>query len=970
MALNIKKQCLSHSVLRFWPVFVVFIVLFMNSELIAQPDDLDQIKQLRKARREASRDIQRNKSSRSGPARFGLLVIPVDFEDARLPSSWTPLSNLSDRIFGKEGHTLEHYFQVASDNQLELQITLAPLVHLEGVRDNYSDIGWNGHTRTRALAHEAISAVAQLGVEFRRLDIDGPDGQAGSGDDDGQVDGVLILHSGIGQENDTVNGEIQALQFFIDPPVVSGGTQASFYAVASLHSGLGIWAHETGHLLGMEDRYDPRLQPEAGLGDVRSLGGLGRFSLMSSGAWGAGGGLSPALPDAYSCWQLGWTTARRYPIAGNPVCSVSPWRNGGQPPVAAFTSGALGSEFFLMETRDPVASFPFDAGIPSGQMLIYHVDETVPDGWYSMDGGSDYHLRVRLVEADNDSALQEGTDDGRAEDCFPGPLNVQSFSPTTSPDSGGYNGPSMVSFEAITSHDNFVTCMVSDSLNDYAMAMSFRVGSDIDTELDLQVRSLGNSISSLTCTISLSGLGGGAFPGGETTHDVVFVESAGTWIPAEPIIFDAPVSPDSGSVTNFHFLLTADGQELPPESRPWVWLSDLSVFDFNDPDWVFWDQEFPNSETNTRWHLWGQAPYLTGDGTGVLACTGENFSSSSDWPHVQYGRRGRAAIISPPIGEDISAIQLTHAIEVEYLHAGTIMDGATVTWLGSDGALVEARPIDGWDAVISDQSDNTMGGVGAFADSVLILNELDIPQWRCDVLPLPTVEGGPWRLRLEFSSNYTWRFKGWFVAGMVPLNQVPVSAFPIAWNAGDENCPSGLKWEPPYPAEDFTDPIVEFYDQDLGAFRIIPNQAGGQSTCSSGCVLSREFILDHLRPAGLTRHLLRVVYSGPKGAVASRSVVVYPDDGAKPVGYLEHPFPNPSTGNVKFLVEVPVGEKACLKIFDLRGRLVHSQHCQTGRYQVFWDGVDDHGRRVAAGTYYLKLEGSGFSSLRKVVLIR
>jgi len=259
----------------------------------------------RAAKRASSRLALSNKNKAEEPQLSGLLVIPVDFSDARLPQGWDGMIELSPRLQAHHGESLHNYFSVASQNKLDLRITLAPVVHLEGTRRDYSDRYLNGFTRTRKLATEAITATEETGLVFRSLDMEGPDRIPGSIDDDGDLDGILILHSGPGQENDPEDGWVQALQFFLEEPIISDGITASFYAVASMNSGLGIWAHETGHLLGLEDRYDPTLFTSA-IGDLQSLGGLGKFSLMASGAWGLGDGSGCALLDAYSAVQLGW----------------------------------------------------------------------------------------------------------------------------------------------------------------------------------------------------------------------------------------------------------------------------------------------------------------------------------------------------------------------------------------------------------------------------------------------------------------------------------------------------------------------------------------------------------------------------------------------------------------------------------------------------------------------------------------
>jgi len=181
----------------------------------------------------------------------------------RLPAGWDAAA-LAPRLSAPDGQSLRHYFAVASGGRCEVVAVVAPPAHLAGIAADDSDVGWNGFSRTRRLAAEALRSVAASGFDFRLADLEGPDGLPGSGDDDGWVDGVLLLHAEAGQENDPAHGLVQALQYTLDEPVTAGGVRAGPYAVASLRSGPGIWAHETAHLLGLEDRYDPLLPPRAG----------------------------------------------------------------------------------------------------------------------------------------------------------------------------------------------------------------------------------------------------------------------------------------------------------------------------------------------------------------------------------------------------------------------------------------------------------------------------------------------------------------------------------------------------------------------------------------------------------------------------------------------------------------------------------------------------------------------------------
>ncbi len=116
-----------------------------------------ELHRLRAERRAKTRAHNLQADKAAAPGRFGLLVIPVDFSDARLPADWDQ-RQLSERLEPLAGETLANYFRIASAGRLDLDITVAPVVHLADTRRLYSDRNLNGFTRTRRLASESLSA--------------------------------------------------------------------------------------------------------------------------------------------------------------------------------------------------------------------------------------------------------------------------------------------------------------------------------------------------------------------------------------------------------------------------------------------------------------------------------------------------------------------------------------------------------------------------------------------------------------------------------------------------------------------------------------------------------------------------------------------------------------------------------------------------------------------------------------------
>lgn len=893
------------------------------------------------------------------PARFALLVIPVDFTDAPLPSGWEP-SSLAPRLTATGGQSLRHYFRVASAGRCELAAVTAPLVHLPGSQRDYSDVGLNGFTRTRRLATEALAAVADAGFDLRLADDDGPDGIAGSRDDDGWVDGVLIVHAARGRELDPAGGLVEALQYYLAEPVVAGGVSAGAYAVASLAAGPGVWAHEVAHLMGMEDRYDPLLAPNDAGGDLAGAGGLGDFSLMASGAWGTGGGWDPALPDAYSRAQVGWcdiVTITDSPAAGDTLRAS---------PSAArahrvWSQDGSGPEFLLLEARDPAAAAPFDAALPGAGLLVIHVDEDVPEGGWSQDGVQQWHLRAQVLEADADDDLRDGRDGGAAADVFPGAGNVTALTPGTIPASDGWQGPSGVALTDIATVAGGVVYHAASASAPWAtFTFAFPAGAPYAPELAVDIR--GGDVASLRARVELAGATPwGAFAGGVGFAEFDLARSGtGQWVAVDPPLWIANAF-TPGACTAFAVTLTAPGLATVSGERDWCWANGGDTLDFA-ADWPGrWSTDQP-AGPGTSWRLWTGAASPTRDASPVLVCTGDAAAPAA-WPAVAYTNGGRARLTSGPLPPAVTAVRLVHWVDVETLPGGVPMDGATAVWVGPDGLEVTAVPVGGWRARVDDTSGSALRGRGAFADARAALDADQHPVWRADVIPLPAATG-PWRLRLDFAANDLWRGRGWVVAACQALVDAPAGA-DITPVVGD-----ALAWRSG-PVALFEAPTTEWTVQaralpDSAWIDALAFTAGGAATGVSASLM--EIARNVPFEAG-ARLELRVTGATRWGKLATAPVAWYPDgEGSTAPTHFGSPWPNPAAGAVRFTLVVPDGAEARLRIFDLGGRLVHARTVPQGTTFAQWDGLDDAGRRLPAGTYILKLDGAGIAVSRKVVL--
>jgi len=82
---------------------------------------------------------------------------------------------------------------------------------------------------------------------------------------------------------------------------------------------------------------------------------------------------------------------------------------------------------------------------------------------------------------------------------------------------------------------------------------------------------------------------------------------------------------------------------------------------------------------------------------------------------------------------------------------------------------------------------------------------------------------------------------------------------------------------------------------------------------------------------------------------------------------------NPAAGRAEITFQVPTRAAVTLSVFDVNGRVIRTltqQAYDPGVHSVVWDGADANGGRVASGVYYCRMQSSGFTAVRPVVLSR
>ncbi|MFF7245820.1 immune inhibitor A domain-containing protein [Embleya sp. NPDC008237] len=177
------------------------------------------------------------------------------------------------------------------------------------------------------LATDAVNELARSQPNFPWADYDkedtgDADGDGNTQEPDGVVDHLVLVHSG--KDKSTGGGAEGSYAIWAHSSAVAGGytvpgtrLKVANYIVQPEDSGVGVFAHEYGHDLGLPDLYDNFSSVPGGASDVNF------WDLMANGSHS--GPLFQSMPAHMSAWSkytLGWLTPEVLKVGDRPALAT------------------------------------------------------------------------------------------------------------------------------------------------------------------------------------------------------------------------------------------------------------------------------------------------------------------------------------------------------------------------------------------------------------------------------------------------------------------------------------------------------------------------------------------------------------------------------------------------------------------------------------------------------------------------
>ncbi|MGD8395683.1 MAG: hypothetical protein PVF43_09425 [Candidatus Eiseniibacteriota bacterium] len=201
-----------------------------------------------------------------------------------------------------------------------------------------------------------------------------------------------------------------------------------------------------------------------------------------------------------------------------------------------------------------------------------------------------------------------------------------------------------------------------------------------------------------------------------------------------------------------------------------------------------------------------------------------------------------------------------------------------------------------------------------------------------------------------------------------------------------------------YSLENGTDPVNCADDQNMPSWAAVVRQTAGSGDCERTVAMSFSFIRLHplncVDECQYNEWSLSKGTSDPNQTIAASPAQFIADMfgwgghaiGA-PIGVDDPPGspalrtqligarPNPANPSATISFTLAHKGDVTLKIFDVGGRLVRTLvdgelEATSAATEVIWDGLNDAGQRVGSGVFFYQLEAPGYTSAKKLVILK
>lgn len=286
-----------------------------------------------------------------------LLMLLVNFADTKPLFDADKFRDLMNAENYNGTGSFRDYYLETSYGQLDIETTVVGWLQLPRQKSLY-----NTEDMTD-LIRDAL-ALVDPSIDIHQFDNDG----------DGELDGLSIIHQGMGQEVsgstsdiwshsgellDQMYGDVRVKKYTIQPEILISspdyGTQMTT---------VGVLCHEFGHNLGAPDYYDTDYETSG------YFDGTGVWDLMADGIWNEYKlpGDSPSSLNMWQKMQFGWATPK-YLDASTTITDMPAATD---EPVGYVVKTQREGDYFVLENRQIQK---FDKKLPGHGLIVYHVDE-------------------------------------------------------------------------------------------------------------------------------------------------------------------------------------------------------------------------------------------------------------------------------------------------------------------------------------------------------------------------------------------------------------------------------------------------------------------------------------------------------------------------------------------------------------------------------------------------------------------